>query len=57
MHDAVAGMHCARRYGAITQGWFGGVADRMEDDKLPARLRISSRPLVASRLVSPAGAP
>ena len=35
MHDAaVAGMLCARRYGAITQGRFGGVADRIGDDEL-----------------------
>lgn len=52
MHDpAVASMLCARRYGAITQGWFGGVADRIGDDEPPARLRLSSRP------VSPADAP
>jgi hypothetical protein len=44
MYDAaVAGMLCARRYDAITQGWFGGVADRIGDDEPPARLRINSR--------------
>jgi hypothetical protein len=44
MYDAaVAGMLCARRYDAITQGWFGGVADRIGDDELSARLRINSR--------------
>lgn len=57
MHDAaVAGMLCARRYGAITQGRFG-VADRAGDEKFPARRRVISRPLVTGRPVSPAGAP
>ena len=57
MHDAaVAGMLCARRYGAITQGWFG-VGDRAGDEEFPARRRIISRPLVTSRPVSPVGTP